>query len=76
MQVNGVVQVRTPAQSIYNPAQFKQGGSKVTVSYDPELMAKAMLRKAVARAVQAGKPMHHQTQKKLYRRLLAELTAE
>lgn len=76
MQTNGVVQVRTPAQSIYNPKAFRQGGGKVTVSYDSDLLAKAMVRKAVARAVQAGKPMHHQTQKKLYRQLLAELTAE
>lgn len=76
MSNNGIRQVRTPASSLYDPKQFRQAGGRVAVSYNPELMAQAMLRKAIARAVTNGKPMHHQTQKALYKRLLAGLTDE
>lgn len=76
MKVNGVIQVRTPVRNLYNPAEYAQSGSKVEVRLDPHLYAQAAVRKAVARAVAAGKPMHHMKQKALYNRIVRELTEE
>lgn len=77
MRVNGVIQVRTSkSTSLYNPNDYRMGGTKVVKSFNPELRAQFLLRNAVARYLQEnGKPMHHMKQKALLKQLREGLGA-